>query len=451
MIGIGLMMYRCTLLAAGLLLYGTYASSAEPVWECDQRPLLVTNANIWTSSGPLTGREFLIEAGRITALGPAGSIARERAPRLLDVKRRLVVPGLIDSHVHFGLPGPTPSDFSAAYRTTTLRITPRQTLRSGVTTARVHLWNLSDGPWLKAQANDDCYPAPRLQLGGPGLAGGVPNLDGRNFSGVASIDDARHKVRQARAAGADWLAVHDLDKFSPGELAAIVKTAREEGLRLMAQGYRYTEYDLALKHNFQSIEYLALDEMEPFPSSVLTQLRERGDSIALSPPIGHYHRQAAHRADPELINRARHYEFMPTEAAEFLRSRIPRSDVTKEIERLPIMSERFRTLLGAHIPMVIGSDSGSPGNFHSDAIWWELSTWISLGADASEAIAAATSRPAALLALPDVGALSIGMRGDFVVLDTDASKPSLRYENVHTVAKGGVLYVDRASWVGPND
>jgi imidazolonepropionase-like amidohydrolase len=442
-------MYRWTVMAIGLLLYGTNARSAEPEWKCDQRPLLVKNADVWTPSGPLSDREFLIEEGRITALGPTGSIARERAQRVLDVNRRLVIPGLIDSHVHFGLAGPTPPEFSSAYRTTTLRITPRQTLRSGVTTARVHLWNLSDGPWLKAQANDDCYPAPRLQLGAPGLAGGVPNLNGRNFAGVASIHDARRKVRLARAAGTDWLALHDLDKFGPGELAAIVKTAREEGLRLMAQGYRYAEYDLALKHEFQSIEYLALEETEPFPTALLTRLRERGDAIALSPPIGHYHRQAAYRADPDQIDRARHYEFMPAQAAEFLRSRIPRSEVTKEIERLPIMSERFRTLLRARIPMVIGSDSGSPGNFHIDAIWWELSTWVGLGADANDAIEAATSRPARLLALPDVGSLAVGMRGDFVVLNSDSTTPSLRYENVHTVVKGGVIYVDGATWVGP--
>jgi hypothetical protein len=55
-----------------------------------------------------------------------------------------------------------------------------------------------------------------------------------------------------------------------------------------------------------------------------------------------------------------------------------------------------------------------------------------------------------LLALPDIGELAVGMRGDFVD-GPRPRQPQARYESVHTVAKGGVIYVDGGQSVGPTD
>lgn len=65
-------------------------------------------------------------------------------------------------------------------------ITGRQLLRSGVTSARVHLFDNVHGAALKRDAEDDCFPASRLQYGGPGMAGGAPNQNGTYFTGYQS-------------------------------------------------------------------------------------------------------------------------------------------------------------------------------------------------------------------------------------------------------------------------
>ncbi len=63
--------------------------------------LAVSNGRVYTKSG-LKSIDIWINEGRIAALG-----GPHRAPERIDAKGMLVLPGCIDSHVHFRDPGPT--------------------------------------------------------------------------------------------------------------------------------------------------------------------------------------------------------------------------------------------------------------------------------------------------------------------------------------------------------
>jgi imidazolonepropionase-like amidohydrolase len=93
---------------------------------CDSSPLVVRNVRVWTPEGPLAARDVVVERGRVTSVEPAGP--ERPGYRVLDGSGHTLLPGLVDSHLHFsvpgGLPGPGRSD--------TLTITARQLLYSGV-------------------------------------------------------------------------------------------------------------------------------------------------------------------------------------------------------------------------------------------------------------------------------------------------------------------------------
>ena len=84
--------------------------------------------------------------------------------------------------------------------------------------------------------------------------------------------------------------------------------------------------------------------------------------------------------------------------------------------------------------MLIGTDSGIPGNFHTDSTWRELDTWVRLGVTPMQAIAAATRWPARFLKMDhQLGTLEKGalaVRGDVL---TDVSL----LREVDVVVKGG--------------
>src|SRR6185312_4389211 len=103
--------------------------------------LAVVGGQVFDGSGadPVADGVVLIEGDRIAAVGPANSIAVPPSAKRLDAGGRLVLPGIIDAHVH------------CTYRARDMRRhllnTPtynvlksaeilRETLACGVTTAR---------------------------------------------------------------------------------------------------------------------------------------------------------------------------------------------------------------------------------------------------------------------------------------------------------------------------
>ena len=147
--------------------------------------------------------------------------------------------------------------------------------------------------------------------------------------------------------------------------------------------------------------------------------------------------------------------FVGNDLAREMRRRFPDEIVSDEyIAQIAASFEthrgKLRQLRDAGATLVVGSDSGSLGQFHHDAIWQELASWRAYGLSTEAVLAAATSVPARMLDRADVGALSAG----------DARRPGARRrgrlerspferDRVRAVVKGGVIYVEDSKWVGP--
>jgi imidazolonepropionase-like amidohydrolase len=66
--------------------------------------LLLNDATLLDCTGadPRPHTSVLVEEGRISRIGPAGSIAAPKGARAIDASGRTLMPGLTDAHVHFG-------------------------------------------------------------------------------------------------------------------------------------------------------------------------------------------------------------------------------------------------------------------------------------------------------------------------------------------------------------
>jgi imidazolonepropionase-like amidohydrolase len=422
------------------------AALALSVSTCETRPLVVTRALLWNQAAT---SEILVENGRISALGER--VPRPDGARILDAEGSLVLPGLIDSHAHFVWPGPMPKDAPSAWPATA-----RQTLASGVTTVRVHLSDLEEGAAIRREADDDCFPAPRIELGGRGLLGGSPEVEARLIWGVKSAEDARDKVRRVRDSGAAWLALHSAEGFSPEELAAIQDEAGKLGIRLFASGDTFEEIRAAVPVGVETLEYLNLSEAPEYPADVMALFAERKDTLAFVPPLGFYTRFMAYRREPSAVRNPLHASLLPGEVTEALFSALeaqfasqePNEYATTLASAYPTLQRKFLQLVEAGLSVVVGSDSGSEGNFHADAIWWELRAWRDLGGREPAAILeAATTRPARLLGRLDIGALKAGARADFFVYRGDFAAGDFDATKARTVVKGGVIHVSDGAWV----
>ena len=84
--------------------------------------------------------------------------------------------------------------------------------------------------------------------------------------------------------------------------------------------------------------------------------------------------------------------------------------------------ETVRRLHQAGIPVLAGTDFGNPGTVPGASLHTELERMTFAGFTPTEALVAATSRPAEIFGLTDRGRIAAGMRADLVLVDGDPAK-----------------------------
>jgi acetamidase/formamidase/imidazolonepropionase-like amidohydrolase len=112
--------------------------------------------------------------------------------------------------------------------------------------------------------------------------------------------------------------------------------------------------------------------------------------------------------------------------------------------REEIVGENFRKMIASGARIVLGTDTGlHPGHTFGTGDHHELARWVQLGLSPADAIVAATSRPAELLGIADMGTLAPGKSADFVVLDANPLDDIRNTRRIASVYLRGRMF-DRA-------
>ena len=110
--------------------------------------------------------------------------------------------------------------------------------------------------------------------------------------------------------------------------------------------------------------------------------------------------------------------------------------------RSPTLKRKFQQMRDSGAVLLIGTDSGVPLNFHSDATWRELDVWVNyFDVPVMEAIQAATYWPAVHMGgVDDVGTVSPGKYADLIAVRGDVLNHIALLQDVDLVFKHGRRY-----------
>jgi imidazolonepropionase-like amidohydrolase len=89
----------------------------------------------------------------------------------------------------------------------------------------------------------------------------------------------------------------------------------------------------------------------------------------------------------------------------------------------------------------MGTDSGTPMNFHSEALWREIKVHVDMGMTPMRAIAAATRVNAQIIGKSrDLGSIEAGKIADVIVVNGNPLFDITALSHVEIVVKDGVVY-----------
>ena len=421
-----------------------------PAW-AQQPTLALVGGRIIDGYGgpPIENGVILIAGDRITAVGHRSEIALPAGVRVISTEGMSVLPGLADMHVHLMIVGHGDYEhwdttYRSRFQKEIMPAAAKQLLLAGVTTARDLGAPLEDILAVKRRVARGEIPGPRLFVSGPFLQHAPYSpYEARFRWGVTGPDDARTKVKQLAQAGVDVIKLIDQDQMTEPEVAAVVESAHAAGLPVVAHAHREAEIRLGLKYGVDCFEHTGLGTEPGYPEDILEGLRRRNATLYWTPTIAPlFLYQYTADSFPERLDDTAWQEGLAPDIVQDIRRSLagyvalPYFLLTRR--RIPTLAHKFEQLRSTGVTMLIGTDAGTPGNFHSDATWHELATWVRLGATPMEAIQGATRWPARFLKREqDLGTLAPGRYADIIAVRGDVLQDIALLQRVDIVIKGG--------------
>lgn len=411
--------------------YGVFAQSGADVTVIRTGTLIDGK-----SDKPRANQVIVIRGNRIESVSDGSSAKIPAGAIEIDLSKRTVLPGLIDSHTHIFLQGEDPAkggydanilSQGLALRAVRAGVAARRALEQGFTTLRdVETEGAGYGDvGIKQAINLGYIPGPRLIIstraisttGGYMLEGYAPELD--MPKGAQIVDgpvEARKAAREQLDKGADWIKVYMTHRSWVGkngelasqptltveELRAIVDETHGWGKKVACHAYSGIGLHRALDGGCDSIEHgLDLDD------AAISQMLKQGTWYV--PTLNVYYT-----------------DWAPEDTPEGKRDRL----------RASAHEVSFKKALKAGVKIVYGTDMG--GIPWTEPVAQDFPRMVEFGMAPMDAIQSATSRAAVMLDMEGkIGVIAAGAFADVVGVSGDPLRDIKLLENVDFVMKDG--------------
>ena len=398
---------------------------------------------------PLHHAAVLIEDDRIVAVGRAAELEIPPDTEVVDTSGRVMIPGMMDLHAHLAVLGHGEYgrwfswiDEQGVDIEDVMEISAKQLLLAGVTTAVDLGAPLEASLAVRDRIARGEVPGARLLMAGPWITRRVSFWPENYQIGISSPEEASAAVERLAEAGVDvikaWVGLTRED------YRAVADTAHRHGIRVHAHVYDPGDVRNALEAGIDVLTHAGSAGTPPYESDLVRDIVVAGRPVVIT---------GAHRVwvfpatveFPERLQDPRLREDLPAAMYDELQRSF------ESFHTLPYFQTTARQMffgdasLGQWIEagavMGMGTDSGTPMNFHTEALWRELKAHVDLGMTPMEAIVAATRVNARILGLADdLGTIEPGKIADIVVLRGDPRFSITELNEPEFVVKDGKVY-----------
>ena len=403
---------------------------------------------------PIHHAAVIIEGNKIVAAGPSSEVKVPSDATIVDTSGRTMLPGLIETHGHLVVLG------HGAYETwfawiaahggdamlnKVMEISARQLLMAGVTTTVDLGAPLKPILSIRDRINKGDVVGTRVLASGPWLSRGAAGAMQEGFGGVniTSAEEAGRKVDELARAGVDHIKAHA--GLTPEDYKAIVAAAHKNRIRVYSHVYAERDVRNALEAGVDVLQHVgSAGTAPPYSKELITDIVNAGRPVVVT---------AAHRAwiyedtaafperlqDPELKK-----AFGPEIYAE-VQSSLKNwwsLGYFQRTDREMLFRERgVKQFIESGAVMGMGTDSGTPMNFHSEALWREIKVHVDMGMSPSRAIAAATRVNAQAIGKGrELGSIEPGKIADIIVVNGNPNFDITALSHVEIVVKDGIVY-----------
>ncbi len=390
------------------------------------------SVRVFDGSKVMPPTTVVVRDGLIVGVGPLAG-APDGAT-LISGEGKTLLPGLIDGHTH---------TFSAEHL--------RQAVVFGVTTELDMFTDAGFAARMKSEqaagnAND------RADLRSCGTLATAPGGHGTEYGlkipTIAKPDEADAFVAARITEGSDYIKIiyddgHELGIVFPTlsrpTLAAVIKAAHAQKKLAVVHVHALENARAALAEGADGLVHLFFDEPidDDFIALAVKTKAFVMPTLTVLESVGGKASGASLIADKALS------PYLSPSDARALESTFPKRPGADKVLGIPPAA--VRKLRAAGVPILAGTDAPNAGTAHGVSIHRELELLVAAGLSPTEALAAATSLPAARFGLTDRGRVATGLRADLVLVEGDPTADIMATRKIVGVWKQG-RPVDRDSY-----
>jgi imidazolonepropionase-like amidohydrolase len=418
-----------------------------------------------------TNTNVVIDGNHIVRVGKASA---EGAARTIDCQGKFILPGYIDTHVHFFQSGglftrPDVVDLNSVrpYRDEVAWVQSHlddvfaRYLRCGITSVvdvGGPMWNFD----VRDQAGRTAK-APRVAVAGP-LISSVSrqplDLGDPPIVKIDGPDQAREFVRKLAPHHPDFVKIwyivdkdHPVDSFRP-TVRATVEESHAHKLRVAVHATELETARAAIEEGADVLVHSVTDK--PVDDRFVQLLKEH--HTILTPTLvvfERYGRTFANKlnltkeekawGNPEIISSLDVTKLPADKIPDRIKTAMADPDATlKRIQALyDVALKNLKTLEDAGITIAAGTDAGNVGTIHGPALFREFQLMKEAGLTPMQILKSTTANAAEFFGGQtgkEIGSIEKGKFADLVILNSNPIEDIGHASDIQTVIKNGVVY-----------